>query len=74
MRLDDAYPDERLFVELDGWATHGTKRAFTNDRRRQNQVVLLGWRPLRFTWTDVTRDPGRVASEVGAALGQVHTG
>lgn len=68
VRLDDAYPDEMVFVELDGWATHGNRRAFGRDRQRQNQVVLLGWRPLRFTWTDVSDDPQRVAGEVAAAL------
>lgn len=47
VRLDDAYPEELLFVELDGWASHVSRTAFRQDRRRQNQVVLLGWRPLR---------------------------
>jgi very-short-patch-repair endonuclease len=71
VRLDDAYPEELLFVELDGWASHGGRTAFRQDRRRQNQVVLLGWRPLRFTWTDVVEKPERVAAEVAQALAEV---
>lgn len=67
VRLDDAYPDELLFVELDGWAGHGSRRAFRQDRRRQNQVVLLGWRPLRLTWADVVHEPERVSAEVDQA-------
>jgi len=67
-RLDLAYPAARLFVELDGWASHGSKGSFERDRRRQNQAVLAGWRPLRFTWRDVEGDPARVAVEVREAL------
>ncbi|MDP9453493.1 MAG: DUF559 domain-containing protein [Actinomycetota bacterium] len=74
VRLDDAYPEELLFVELDGWASHGGRTAFRQDRRRQNQVVLLGWRPLRFTWTDVVEKPERVAAEVAQALAERATG
>jgi very-short-patch-repair endonuclease len=66
--LDDAYLDELVFMELDGWATHGTRQAFRRDRRRQNQAVILGWMPLRFTWADVVHEPERVAAEVKAVL------
>ena len=68
VRLDLAYPDDMVFPELDGWATHGTREAFDRDRRRQNAIVLLGWRPLRFTWAAVVHHPDRVAAEVQAAL------
>lgn len=68
VRLDDAYPDAMVFVELDGWEWHRSKSAFRRDRRRQNQVVLLGWQPLRFTWLDVVVEPERVAQEVAAIL------
>lgn len=68
VRLDDAFPEAMVFVELDGWATHRSKLAFRRDRVRQNQVVLLGWRPLRFTWADVVGEPDRVAHEVATML------
>lgn len=67
-RLDLAYPGAMLFVELDGWESHGSKSAFERDRRRQNQVVLGGWRPLRFTWRNLDADALRVADEVREAL------
>lgn len=57
-----------MFVELDGWSAHGSKSAFAHDRRRQNQVVLLGWQPLRFTWSDIVAEPRRVADEVATML------
>lgn len=68
IRLDDAYPNALAFIELDGWATHRSKEAFRRDRRRQNQAVILGWKPLRFTWADVVHQPEQVAAEVMALL------
>ena len=52
-RLDNAYPDIKLFVELDGYGSHSSRDAFIRDRHRQNDVVGLGWAPLRFTDSDV---------------------
>ena len=61
--LDLAWPAERLFAELDGWASHGSRAAFGRDRRRQNAVVVDGWVPLRFTDSDV-RDFGRRTAHI----------
>ena len=56
-RLDLAWPDVGLFVELDG-SSHADPVPLLRDRQRQNDVVrLLGWRPLRFTWADVVDHP-----------------
>jgi very-short-patch-repair endonuclease len=70
-RLDMAYPEQRLCIEVDGWAAHGGRAAFQRDRARQNMLVLLGWRPLRFTWSDITHRPAWVAAQVKAALAGV---
>jgi very-short-patch-repair endonuclease len=48
-RIDLAYPDHRLAIELDGWSHHRTRSAFDNDRARGNQLELAGWTVLRFT-------------------------
>lgn len=66
--FDDCYPDVRLFIELDGWAFHGSKEAFGRDRRRQNAAVALGWTPLRFTDSDVRRFGRRTAHIVDSTL------
>jgi very-short-patch-repair endonuclease len=60
-RVDNAYPEVKVFVELDGWAFHGSRGAFQRDRERQNDLVLAGWSPLRFTWGDVHDRPGETA-------------
>lgn len=70
VRLDFAYPDKVLFIETDGYDPHRGRKAFVRDRRRENQVVLLGWKPLRFTWPDVADRPEGVAAEVAVALAQ----
>ena len=67
-RLDLAYPERRLFIELDGWAAHGGQEAFVADRRRQNHLVAIGWQPLRFTWEDVTSGLPAAVDVVRAAL------
>ena len=67
-RLDVAYPEEKLFIEGDGFGAHGTRTAFENDRWRQNLLVLAGWSPLRFTWRQLRQHPEAVASQVARAL------
>lgn len=69
--VDFAYPEIRLFVEVDGYEVHGTPRALTKDLDRQNRLVALGWTPLRFTWSMVVRQPDRVASHLLTVLGSL---
>jgi very-short-patch-repair endonuclease len=68
VRVDFAWPEERLFAELDGRASHDGWEARRRDMRRQTAVVSLGWRPLRFTWDEVVNDPYGTASAVRLAL------
>jgi very-short-patch-repair endonuclease len=56
-RVDFAYPHLRLAIELDGAAHHSGRSAHRRDRDRENQLVALGWRVLRFTWDDVSERP-----------------
>jgi very-short-patch-repair endonuclease len=65
-RLDMAYVPERLYVEADGWETHGARSAFDDDRRRLNALVISGWRPIHLTWRMTDEE---IASTVAAALG-----
>lgn len=67
-RPDFAYPERLLAVELDSEGYHMDRMAFRNDRRKQNQLELLGWRVLRYTWWDLVNRPAEVAAEVRAAL------
>jgi very-short-patch-repair endonuclease len=48
-RIDLAYPDVELAIEVDGWDVHRTRTAFDHDRARANDLVAAGWTLLRFT-------------------------
>jgi very-short-patch-repair endonuclease len=66
--VDFFWPDQRLVVETDGWATHGHRRAFESDRARDAQLVAAGYRVLRFTWRQVTHQTLLVAVQIAQAL------
>jgi very-short-patch-repair endonuclease len=67
-RLDVAYPDEMLAIEGDGFGVHSERDRFETDRERQNALVLLGWRPLRFTWRQIRQNSAYVANTIRTAL------
>jgi hypothetical protein len=67
--LDAVYLPERLPVELDSRAFHGTLLDWNDDLRRENAVKLVGWRdPLRFTYADLRDRPDEVVEVLRAAL------
>jgi very-short-patch-repair endonuclease len=66
--VDFAWPALRLIVEVDGYAFHGGPAAFERDRARDAALALAGWRVLRFTWHQVTREPERVAAVVRRSM------
>jgi very-short-patch-repair endonuclease len=70
IKADFLWHKERLIVETDGRATHATRQAFERDRQRDQQLTVAGFRVVRFTWRQVTRQPERVARTVAALLGR----
>jgi hypothetical protein len=69
--VDMAYAPEKVAVECDG-AVHRDPETHERDLARQNDLVLLGWSVIRFTWRRVQRKPSVVGHEVGAALRAAH--
>jgi hypothetical protein len=67
-RLDLAYVPVKLAMEVDGYAWHCTPEQLRRDHRRRNRLQNDGWQILVFTWLDVTRRDGEVASQIRAAL------
>jgi very-short-patch-repair endonuclease len=67
-RLDFAYPACRLGIETDGYRWHSGRERWRNDIRRDNQLKLLGWTILRFTWEDVHRRPAVVVAQIRDGL------
>lgn len=68
-RVDFAYPELRIAIEVDGFAVHGAPDAMAADFVRQNRLLALGWTVLRFTWHQVVREPAKVAAAIRAVLG-----
>jgi very-short-patch-repair endonuclease len=65
LRVDFCFAAERLVVEVDGARWHPDP---ARDRRRDNDLAALGWRVLRFTWSEVVHDSAGVLAAVEAAL------
>lgn len=67
-RCDFAYPQVRLAIFVDGFTYHGDEEAFQKDRVQGNELGLIGWRYLRFTYWDLVKRPQYVISQVQSAL------
>jgi len=68
LRVDALWPQQRLIVELDGWAHHSERAAAAWDREKTNRLQLAGYEVLRFMHGDLVRAPERVVQTIGAAL------
>ena len=55
-------------MEVDGFATHGTRRGHAHDTRRDVLLTNAGWTVLRFAYTAIVGDPGYVADAIRTAL------
>jgi Protein of unknown function (DUF559)/Transcriptional regulator, AbiEi antitoxin len=72
--VDFCWPEERLIVETDGHAHHGTRAAFERDRARDARLTALGWRVMRFTERQVRTEARSVAVVVIAARAALEPG
>lgn len=66
-RIDLAYPDKRLAIELDG-SVHLQEQTWQADHTRQNALVDAGWTVLRYTWKDYRQEFSRMVREIRAAM------
>jgi hypothetical protein len=70
-RVDFAWPELRLVVEIDGFAWHSSRSAFQRDHDRQHDLEEAGWAVLRFTADDVLHRPDEVAATVRRRIGKL---
>jgi very-short-patch-repair endonuclease len=66
---DLVFAQQRVIIEVDGWAYHVSARTFQHDRARQNRLVAAGWTVLRFTWRDLTDRADDVLASVRRLVG-----
>jgi hypothetical protein len=67
-RVDFAYPDHRVVVELDGRRHHLHAEAFEADRAKRNRLQLAGWRVLVWTWKQVIQSGPTVTRQLRSVL------
>jgi hypothetical protein len=67
-QADCLWPDARLVGELDGFKSHGTKRAFREDRKRDRRLGVAGYHVVRITEDQVLDEPSEVAGDLWALL------
>lgn len=65
LRVDFCFAAARLVVEVDGARWHPEP---ARDQARDNLLAALGWRVLRYTWSDVVHHSATVVAQVQAAL------
>jgi hypothetical protein len=59
--VDFLWRAQRLVAETDGHRHHGTRVAFERDRARDAQLMVAGYRVVRFTYLQVRHEPASVA-------------
>jgi very-short-patch-repair endonuclease/predicted transcriptional regulator of viral defense system len=68
--VDFFWPEANLVVELDGAATHHTRRAFHRDRERDRDLASHGIQVVRVTSRDLKADGPALARQLAAILAQ----
>jgi hypothetical protein len=66
--VDCLWRRAKVIVEVDGWDTHRTRRAFEDDRARDVELTLLGYTVLRFTWRQIKETPDLIAAALAKLL------
>ena len=62
--VDAYWAEERFGVELDVYATHGSRLSFEEDRERDDELLLAGIETTRVTGPRLDREPGKVVESI----------
>jgi very-short-patch-repair endonuclease len=68
-RVDFAYPDVRVVIELDGRRWHDSKLDMESDQRRDQQLAAAGWRVVRVRWAQLVDEPDDVIRLLRSLIG-----
>jgi hypothetical protein len=66
--IDLVWPAHRVALELDGWDTHRGRLAFERDRERSLLLEARGYRVLRASWRQFTREPQTILAALATVL------
>jgi very-short-patch-repair endonuclease len=67
-RIDIAFPELKVAIEIDGWAFHRSRERRDRDNRKRNLLVKAGWVVLSFGWEDVVTAPDDFLGVVASVL------
>jgi very-short-patch-repair endonuclease len=67
--VDCLWAATRTIVELDGYAGHGTRGAFREDRARDRRLRVAGYGVTRIAWSQLDDEPEAIAADLRALLG-----
>jgi very-short-patch-repair endonuclease len=67
-RVDFAYPEALLAIEVDGYRWHSGRVPWERDLGRRNELTARGWRVIHVTSTDLERRPDQITGLIAAAL------
>ena len=70
MEVDFLWPRQKVIVETDGAATHGTRVARERDHGRDLELKLAGYRVLRITWRQLDEAPQKPMTLLAQMLGE----
>lgn len=71
--IDAYWETERFAVEVDGWESHRTRRAFENDLLRQEEMKLADIDSIRISARRIERAPARVGRRLAILLSRRRT-
>jgi predicted transcriptional regulator of viral defense system len=67
-QVDCLWDAQRVVAELDGYAGHGTRTAFREDRARDRRLRVAGYDVVRIAWTQLEDEPESIAADLRALL------
>jgi very-short-patch-repair endonuclease len=66
--VDFLWPEQRLVVEVDGFAFHAGRAAFERDRERDAALSASGYAVVRVTWRQLLERSEAVVARIAGAL------
>jgi very-short-patch-repair endonuclease len=70
VKPDFLWRDANLVIEADSRRFHDTDSAFVSDRRREQRLLVAGWRVSHCTWEQVEQEPRRLAGIIATLIAQ----
>jgi hypothetical protein len=64
IRLDFAYPQQRIAIEAQSFGWHSERTAWERDRDRLSELTSLCWRVIEVTWRQLNETPKKVVEQV----------